>query len=86
MSDADERLAGLEARIAAIEAAIKELREQRAPASPPLPVAAQPPPPTGSPIVVDRPPAPTRAALRIDSEVLLKWGGVGLVVLAVINL
>ena len=83
MSDADERLAGLESRIAAVEVAIEELREQRAAASPPLPVAAQPPPPTGSPIVVDRPPAPTRAALRIDSEVLLKWGGVGLVVLAV---
>ena len=34
-------------------------------------------------VVADRPPAPTRATLSIDSEVLLKWGGVGLVVLAV---
>jgi len=83
MSDADERLEALEARIAAIEAAIEGLREQRAEGPPPLPAAAQPPPPTGPPVVTDRPQAATRPALTLDSEVLLKWGGVGLVVLAV---
>jgi len=83
MSDADERLKALEARIAAIEAAIEGLREQRAEGPPPLPAAAQPPPPTGPPVVTDRPQAATRPALTLDSEVLLKWGGVGLVVLAV---
>ena len=83
MSDADERLEAFEARIAAIEAAIEGLREQRAAGPPPLPAATQPPPPTGPPLVTDRPQAATRPALTLDSEVLLKWGGVGLVVLAV---
>jgi len=83
MSDADDRLEAFEARIAAIEAAIEGLREQRAEGPPPLPAAAQPPPPTGPPVVTDRPQAATRPALTLDSEVLLKWGGVGLVVLAV---
>ena len=83
MSDADDRFGALEARIAAIEAAIEGLREQRAEGPPPLPAAAQPPPPTGPPVVTDRPQAATRPALTLDSEVLLKWGGVGLVVLAV---
>ncbi len=37
MSDGDDRLEALEARIAAIEAAIEGLREQRAEGPPPLP-------------------------------------------------
>ncbi|MEM8707911.1 MAG: DUF2339 domain-containing protein, partial [Actinomycetota bacterium] len=60
------------------------------PVAPPPLVGAQPvsqpPPPTGLPVGVPAPPpappAPNRN-VELDSEVALKWGGVGLVVLAV---
>lgn len=91
MADNDDRVTALETRVAALEAQIAELTAIRTPkpaATPPGP----PPPPVGPPVDVARsnetaPPASEGAATgrgpAIDSETALKWGGVGLVVLAV---
>lgn len=84
MSDSEKRIELLEARIAAIETTLAALAEQRSTPGPASSAALQPPPPSGAPIEATRPlPAASRQAIELDSEALLKWGGVGLVVLAV---
>lgn len=85
----------LEHRVAQLEADVVELRAGAATRRRPVATTAWPAPsarplrsatvearrPWPSPVEV-RPP-PERAPIEIDSEVVLKWGGVGLVVLAV---
>lgn len=57
------------------------------PTGPPTAFGAPPPPPIGAPFAwggtPTMPPTRPRRAPSVDSETLLKWGGVGLVVLAV---
>ncbi len=90
----DARLEQLEARVRGLESELHALRARLdAPQVSFGPVADQPPPPAPGQIPARRPPpppvrpsvvAPTqRAPLVLESEVVLKWGGVGLVVLAI---
>ena len=86
----DPRLDAIEARVARLEA---ELAALRRPTSPPAPAAVehQPPPPSPDALVVanvptpaaSRPPAEPRPPIAVESETVLKWVGVALVVLAV---
>ncbi len=94
MSDSsDARYHALEARLARVEAELAELRaETTAPARLASPPAPPPPPPSPESIVLGTPigpPAPTSPGpptgpgLTVESETVLKWVGVVLVVLAV---
>ena len=73
-SDELDRIAALEARVATLEDEL--LRQQSLTRSP-----VQPPPPLGP--RADSPAGPRRERPRIESEDLLKWGGITLVVLAI---
>lgn len=85
------RLDAIEARVEALEAELAELRRPSSLPAPPARLEApttQPPPPSpGSRFIPAAPglPAPTesRAPIAIESETVLKWAGVVLVVLAV---
>lgn len=89
MNDPEHRIQALEDRIAALESVIETLRPSSSTLPPPPTAEPQPPPPTGPPVAMHQPTAPATStphrspALTVDSETLLKWGGVGLVVLAV---
>lgn len=90
--DGVDRVAELELRVARLDQEVERLRTRLEGATAPVQV---PPTTERSPWPAPRPKAPTaptapvperraaRAPLRIDSESVLKWGGVGLVVLAV---
>jgi len=86
----DDRIAELEARVASLEAAVAHLTSAAAQPAEPAPAAAVAPPPPPAPGSQPlRVPGPTAARPRadrqfhLDTEAVLKWGGVGLVVLAV---
>ena len=88
--DVAEQLARLEARLHALEDQVADLRRPPAPAPPPPPRPADRLPPPRGPrldVLDDVPPstavAPEPRELLLSSETVLKWGGVGLVVLAV---
>lgn len=91
LRDDDERMEALEDRIAALEATVASLAGPPSTLPPPPSTASQPPPPSGPPVeTAGAAPAPAgpagpppRPRVQVDSEALLKWGGVGLVVLAV---
>lgn len=95
----DPTFAELEGRVRRLEAEVLALRQAFAPTAPPSAARwiSQPPPPKGPPIAMaplpppavgfpwaDRAAPPPRAARKsVDSEIVLKWGGVALVVLAI---
>ena len=98
MSDDEIRIAALEARVAALETEIGALTDQirssvatgdrRPPSHGATGLAPPPPPPSARPVAMGAgPPSPApqppRRQVHVDSETLLKWGGLGLVVLAV---
>lgn len=81
----DDRIHRLEARVDALEAEVVDLRESAG-----LAVSTLPPPPLPPPSGAPLSPPPEISAwpgeprpLLVESETLLKWGGVALVVLAV---
>ena len=86
----DPRLDALEERVAHLEQALaKQTSARPGRLEPPAPSLAPPPPAPGSqPVVAADPdsrpwPERERRDLNLDSEMVLKWGGVALVVLAV---
>jgi uncharacterized membrane protein len=98
MSDmSDRRLEALTARVAQLEAEVVALREAAAPAlsgAPPgTPPMSQPPPPSPDALVMATPPqpapvpsastVPSSPSVVVESETVLKWVGVALVVLAI---
>lgn len=94
MSDSsDARYHALEARLARVEAELAELRAETPPPGRLASLAAPPPPPPspesivlGTPIAppAPSPPVPSQGrGLAVESETVLKWVGVALVVLAV---
>ena len=75
----------LERRVEHLEAEVAELRAGAPARRRPTATTAWPAPPARPPWPVppvDVTPAPARPPIEVDSEVVLKWGGVGLVVLA----
>lgn len=81
----EKRFAEFEARIASLEEAVAELTSAPAPEFAPAP-PPPPPLPGAAPIEFSEPPPPRPRPARqfhLDTEAVLKWGGVGLVVLAV---
>jgi uncharacterized membrane protein len=90
----DPRLDALEARVAQLESELAELRRPSSLPAPPaltsesLVVETQPPPPSPDALFVPGSPQPSelsepRPPISIESETVLKWVGVALVVLAV---
>jgi len=87
----DPRLDAIETRVAALEAELAELRRPSSLPAPPARLEAldtQPPPPApGSRLIPPGPqpstPTEPRAPIAVESETVLKWVGVALVVLAI---
>ena len=76
----DREVARLRTRLGAIEAPVSQV-DQRIAAATPASRAPWPAPQPMAPAPVQT--TPTRVHLDVDSETVLKWGGVGLVLLAV---
>jgi uncharacterized membrane protein len=88
--DSERRFEQLERRVRQLEAEVQQLRFGDRPAAS-MPPPAPPPPPTGETRRLSQltnesapePPLESPSAPALDGETALKWGGVGLVVLAV---
>lgn len=95
MGSDQSRIERLELRLASLEAEVEQLRAEAAHAAapgqrvvsnlppPPSGMPVFPPPPIGAPRYPDAPTEPRERRIELTTESVLKWGGVGLVVIAV---